>query len=135
MNYLLDPLKSYADPSGRATRKQYWMFALFQWIIILILLIIGYIFKIPNNIIKYIVDVYVLVTFLPSICLSIRRLHDTGRSGSYLFWSIIPLVGSTMILVITCQESGPDNEFGPNPYNAVAPEMPTPAPVDVPPAV
>ncbi|TJY41720.1 DUF805 domain-containing protein [Cohnella pontilimi] len=59
---------------------------------------------------------YALAILLPSLAVSVRRLHDTGRSGWWLLIGLIPLIGAIILLVFTCQDSQPgDNRYGPNP--------------------
>ena len=105
MNYYFDVLKKYADFNGRARRKEYWMFLLFH-----IILIYGLMFlasQYPSAIYVYVV--YVLGTFLPALAVSVRRMHDVGKSGWYI---LIPIYN--LILHCTDGEEG-KNEYGNNP--------------------
>jgi uncharacterized membrane protein YhaH (DUF805 family) len=53
---------------------------------------------------------------LPSLAVGVRRLHDTGRSGWWLLLCLIPIIGSIIVLVFTCQDSEPNaNQYGLNP--------------------
>lgn len=59
--------------------------------------------------------IYIIVTFIPSLSVTVRRLHDTGRSGWWLLALLIPF-GGIIIFVFSCLDSHPgDNRFGPNP--------------------
>ena len=120
MNWYLKVLKEhYADFNGRARRKEYWMFSLFQIIIIIALVSIGIAisggeeFSMP---LMVIVGLYFLATLIPTIAVTVRRLHDIGKKGSWYFISFVPYVGGIWLLVLTCRDSivGP-NEYGENP--------------------
>ncbi|MEV6546875.1 DUF805 domain-containing protein [Streptomyces sp. NPDC051665] len=111
MSYFIEALKKYAVFSGRARRKEYWMFALFAGIIAVVLLVIGVVIKFP-----YLAVIFYLAILLPGVGVSVRRLHDTGRSGWWLFFGIIPIAGPITLLVFTCTDSAPGaNAYGPNP--------------------
>lgn len=111
MSYFIEVLKKYAVFSGRARRKEYWMFALFAGIIAVVLAVIGLVIKFP-----YLVVLFYLAVLLPGLGVSIRRLHDTGRSGWWLFIGIVPVIGGITLLVFTCLDSAPGaNAYGPNP--------------------
>ncbi|MBM2812646.1 MAG: hypothetical protein HW416_3405 [Chloroflexi bacterium] len=113
MDPYLDVLKKYAVFTGRAGRREYWMFFLFN-IIISLVLNLGASF-ISNNL-QFIPVLYSLAVFLPSLGVSIRRLHDTGRSGWMLLLSLIPVIGGLIVLYFMIQDSEPgDNAYGPNP--------------------
>jgi len=118
MNYYLDVLKKYAVFNGRARRKEFWMFTLFNFIISFLL---GYIDKMfgtfdPMFGIGTIRTIYSLAVLIPSIAVSVRRLHDIGKSGWMLLVAFIPIVGFIWLLVLFVSDSVPgDNEYGPNP--------------------
>ena len=60
------------------------------------------------------IGLYSLATFIPSIAVAIRRLHDVGKSGWMLLVVFIPLLGGIWLLVLYCTDSQPgDNEYGP----------------------
>ena len=99
MNYYVKVLKNYAVFTGRARRKEYWMFILFNAIISIVLSMIE-----PT-----IYTIYSLAVLIPSIAVGVRRMHDVGKSGWYL---LIPLYN--LILACTDGDSG-DNEYGSNP--------------------
>ncbi|WP_327402182.1 DUF805 domain-containing protein [Streptomyces sp. NBC_01288] len=111
MSWFIEALKKYAVFSGRARRKEYWMFSLFTGIIAVVLLVIGLVIKFP-----YLAVVFYLAILLPGLGVSIRRLHDIGRSGWWLFFGIIPIAGPITLLVFTCTDGKPGaNQYGPNP--------------------
>lgn len=112
MNYYLDVLKKYAVFTGRARRKEYWMFFLFN---VIISFVIGFIDGFIGTA-GILAIVYALGTLLPGIGVAIRRLHDTDRSGWWLLISLVPIVGFIVLLVFLVSDSQPgENKYGPNP--------------------
>jgi len=118
MNYYTDVLKKYAVFSGRARRKEFWMFALFNFIIVVVLFIIAYFLiaathsRLPIAL-PYLYD---LAIILPGLGLTVRRLHDTGRSGWWFLIVLIPFIGGIVLFVFEVLDSQPgDNQYGPNP--------------------
>src|SRR5882672_1267864 len=115
MNYYVDVLKKYAVFEGRARRKEYWMFFLFNLIISIVIGIIEAMVGSPG----VIGALYALAVLLPSIGVTVRRLHDTGRTGWWILVVLIPLVGWIVLLVFMVFDSQPGgNEYGPNPKAA-----------------
>ncbi|XHR29112.1 MAG: DUF805 domain-containing protein [Chthoniobacteraceae bacterium] len=118
MDWYIAVLKNYAVFSGRARRKEYWYFFLFNFIITLILAVIASLLgAIPHTeAFNLLNGLYSLAVLIPSIAVTVRRLHDTDRSGWWILISFIPLVGAIVLLVFTIQDSTPgDNQYGPNP--------------------
>jgi uncharacterized membrane protein YhaH (DUF805 family) len=111
--------KRYADYSGRSRRKEYWMFSLINCLIVFALEIaafaltkfgVGFIFFLA------LVGIYALASVVPSMSLSVRRLHDTGRSGWWLLIGLVPLFGGIVLFVFTVLDSEPGpNLYGPDP--------------------
>ena len=114
MEYYLHVLRNYAVFSGRARRKEYWMFVLFNIIISVVAAIADYVFSGPGS--GAISGLYSLAVFIPSLAVGVRRLHDVGKSGWFTLIIFIPLVGVIWLLVLDCTE-GTDgaNEYGPDP--------------------
>lgn len=111
MNWYLAVLKNYAGFSGRARRKEYWMFTLISFVISLVLSIIGGL--IGADFLAYI---YAIAIIIPSLAVGVRRLHDTGRSGWWLLIALIPLVGAIVLIVFLASEGKPEtNQHGVNP--------------------
>ena len=107
MNWYLKCLKQYADFSGRARRKEYWIFALFNFIIVLVL---GFIesatgIKTPGNP-SILAPIYQLAILIPSIAVGVRRMHDVGKSGWFI---LIPIYN--LILALTEGQKG-ENKYG-----------------------
>lgn len=119
-------MKNYATFSGRARRKEYWMFILFNMIFGIVAMIVD---NVIGTTIKmdvagqsvslgygYIYIVYMLAVLIPGLAVAIRRLHDVNKSGWFCFISLIPLVGGIWLLVLMCSEgTRGENRFGPDP--------------------
>ena len=121
MNWYLEVLKKYAVFSGRARRKEYWYFVLFNTLISIVLGIIDGAtgsFS-PEAGMGLLGGIYTLAVLIPGIAVSVRRLHDTGRSGWWLLIVLVPLIGAIVLLVFMVQNSQTDeNQYGNNPKTA-----------------
>ena len=119
MNWYLDAFKKkYADFSGRARRTEYWMFMLFHILIIFLLAFLsGILSELQLEYISLILLViYVLLSVIPTLAITIRRLHDTGKSGWYYLLSFIPYIGGIILLIFAVQDSEHGyNKWGANP--------------------
>ena len=104
----------YADFNGRSPRAEYWYFALFNVAVVMVLAVLG---AIIGKLFMYVYYTYVLAILVPSIAVSIRRMHDIGRSGWWVLISLVPFIGSIWYIVLAALPSqlGP-NQYGPNPY-------------------
>ena len=115
MNWYLAALKKYAVFSGRARRKEYWLFVLFSVIIAVVLGVVEVLVGGPG----VLPSLYYLAVLIPTIAVGVRRLHDTNRSGWWLLIGLIPVVGGIVLLVFTVQDSeAGDNQYGANPKDA-----------------
>jgi uncharacterized membrane protein YhaH (DUF805 family) len=119
MDWYLDILKNkYAQFTGRARRKEYWYFVLFN---LLASIVLGVVDGITGTYsedagLGLLGGIYALAVFIPSIAVAMRRLHDTGRSGWWLLLALIPILGFLVLLVFMLLDSEPgDNQYGPNP--------------------
>jgi uncharacterized membrane protein YhaH (DUF805 family) len=118
MNWYLAVLKKYAEFSGRARRKEYWMFALFNVIFSIVLSLLDQLLGTVSKDIGLGVfsGLYALAVLLPGLALSVRRLHDVGKSGWWLFIALIPLIGGIWLFVLTVTDSQHStNQYGANP--------------------
>ncbi|MCO6552162.1 MAG: DUF805 domain-containing protein [Gilliamella sp.] len=113
MNWFIDCItKNYANFNGRARRKEYWMFVLFYIILTFITIIIDKMIGSPLAI----TAILVLALFLPSLAVTVRRLHDTSKSGWWILLQFIPYIGGIIILVFCVMDSTPgSNQYGENP--------------------
>lgn len=110
MEYFIGALKKYADFEGRATRKEYWMFILFYLILYVVLVVIDS--SMESLLLSTLFSLGLLV---PSISVAARRLHDTGRSGLWQLISLIPIIGTIIVIIFLVQDSHEENKYGPNP--------------------
>lgn len=101
----------YADFSGRATRSEYWYAILFTFLVDLAISMVCGLFFERLEVLASLI--FALVTLVPGLAVSWRRLHDIGKSGGWYFISLIPLVGGIILLVFCCTGSDDDNEYGP----------------------
>ena len=118
MNWYLEVLRKYAVFNGRARRKEYWMFFLFNLIISFLLGIFDGIMGTfsPEAGLGLLGGLYSLAVLIPSIAVTIRRLHDTGRTGWWFLIIFIPLIGAIILLVFMVFNSDEGtNAYGPNP--------------------
>ena len=118
MNWYIEVLKKYAVFSGRARRKEYWFFALFNVIFIIALTLIDVSAGLYDVVaaIGLLSGLYSLAVLVPSIAVFVRRLHDIDRTGWWLLIAFIPLIGVIVLLVFTLLDSTPgDSRYGPNP--------------------
>lgn len=104
--------RKYADFSGRARRSEYWYFCLLN-------LIVAFVLTIVLGEGSLIASLYSLVTLVPGLAVGWRRMHDIGKSGAWIFLSLVPLVGAIIVIIWLAKDSQPgSNAFGPNPKNA-----------------
>lgn len=117
MGLYLSVLKKYAVFSGRASRKEYWMFYLISIIIALVLgLIEGIVAFNPERDVSVLASIFSFAILLPSIAVSVRRLHDIGRSGWWLLIAFVPLIGPIILLVFLLKDSSSgENKYGDRP--------------------
>ena len=121
MNWYLKVLKQYADFKGRARRTEYWMFALFNMVFAFVMIIIDSALGLNFGEVAYGVFymLYCLAVLIPGLAVTVRRLHDIGKSGWAIFIAFIPIVGSIWLLVLLLKDSQPeDNQYGECPKKA-----------------
>lgn len=120
--------KNYVNFSGRSTRSEYWWPMLSLGIIEAILygIFYGALFYTAAaetdsagplvTVVMILLIVLSLAVVIPSVSVTVRRLHDTGRSGWWYFIALVPCIGSIIFLIFMCTDSQPgDNQWGPNP--------------------
>jgi uncharacterized membrane protein YhaH (DUF805 family) len=119
MDWMLMPLRRYAQFSGRSRRKEYWMYTLFVVLVSLIAgAIDGALGLAGESGYGPLGGIFTLATLIPSIAVGIRRLHDTDRSGWWLLIALIPLIGALVLLFFFVSDgTGGPNRFGPDPKN------------------
>lgn len=103
---------NYANFNGRARRSEYWWFCLANFVIALILSTLGR----KISLFGFVSGLYSLAVLIPAIAVGVRRLHDIGKSGWWLFISLVPVIGSIILIVSMAKDSEPgENQYGPNP--------------------
>lgn len=130
MKWYIKVLKQYADFSGRARRKEYWMFFLINFLISFAIgFVSGFIAGInPESTMASATIIlplaYSLAVFIPSIAVGVRRLHDTNRSGWWLLISLVPIIGFIVLIVFFVQDSQLGaNQYGENPKGVESPAV------------
>jgi uncharacterized membrane protein YhaH (DUF805 family) len=126
MEYVLMPLKRFADFSGRSRRKEFWSYILFIWVATFVLMYLDSALGLGGTATSYseagsvgfnmsgglLTILFVLATIVPNLAVSVRRLHDVGKSGWMLLIGLIPLVGWIYLIVQYVQPG----TIGANPY-------------------
>lgn len=117
MNWYLYALKKYAVFEGRARRKEYWMFVLFNIIFSMAAGILDSIFGLDFRSGSGMIEsLYGLAVFIPGIAVMVRRLHDVGRSGWFFWINLIPVIGWIWFIIVLCTDGNPGlNKYGRNP--------------------
>jgi uncharacterized membrane protein YhaH (DUF805 family) len=111
VNWYLAVLKNYTGFSGRASRAEYWQFAMVNFIVSSALSALSAALKTPLPSL-----IYVVAVLVPGLAVAVRRLHDTGRSGWWLLLGIVPIIGTIVVFVWLCLDSEDGrNRYGTNP--------------------
>ena len=117
MNWYFEVLKKYAVFDGRAHRTEFWLFFLFSFIISFFL---GVIVGLVESL-WFITTLYALAVLIPGLAVSVRRLHDTNRSGWWILTGLVPILGWIALLIFYVEDSQPGaNQYGPNPKGVQA---------------
>lgn len=111
MEWYLKALKQYADFQGRARRKEFWMFTLFNMIALIVLCGIDSVIGSP-----IFAGIYCLAIIIPAVAVSVRRMHDIDKSGWMILIQLIPLIGGLWFLILSVTEGTQGaNRFGEDP--------------------
>ena len=106
---------NYANFNGRASRSMYWWVVLFIAIVSAACCIIGAISG-SDSLYNFLIGAFSLAVLVPSLAIGVRRMHDIGKGGGWIFISLIPVIGSIWFLVLSLTPGEPfDNRFGPVP--------------------
>lgn len=122
MKWYIHCIKNYVNFSGRARRKEYWMFLLFNILIVFALTLISEIVSemFGSDTSRSIIGIYILFIIIPHLAVVVRRLHDINKSGFYWFVRLIPIVGPIWLLILLVEDSWHgNNKYGPNPKNII----------------
>lgn len=108
MKWYFKAIKNFANVNGRATRQEYWMFALISYIISGLLVIIDSSLLGSTLGFGWLGSIYSLFVLIPSIALGVRRLHDIDKSGWWLLIALIPIVGAIWLIILFATKSNND---------------------------
>jgi uncharacterized membrane protein YhaH (DUF805 family) len=116
VRWYLAPYRQYASFSGRADRAEYWTYSLVNSAILIVLRILA-----DTSTTLLVIDfAFLALTLLPTIAVTVRRLHDTDRSGWFVLLVLVPVLGWALLLTWTLQPSGDPNQHGHRPGHADA---------------
>ncbi|UQU61377.1 DUF805 domain-containing protein [Couchioplanes caeruleus] len=118
LGYWAGCYRKYATFSGRARRAEYWWFTLFNAVIYLALIAVGFLLGDSdgsNATLGILVAVFILVVFLPTLAVTCRRLHDAGLSGWWQLLGILPLGGFAVLIMTLLDSNDGPNKYGPDP--------------------
>lgn len=126
MKYYIHCLKNYVNFSGRARRSEYWFFMLFNFIVVIALVLTASLLDgfsgtaddadTLSSLPMVLYLIYCAAVFLPGLAVTARRLHDVGKSGTWIFIYFVPIIGGIWLLVLLFSDSQPGmNKWGYNP--------------------
>lgn len=117
MRWFWKAMRHYADFSGRARRREYWWFvAIYVGLAVAIVGLEAALAQAAGQPLVWPFLAFMLATLIPSLAVTVRRLHDTGRSGWWVLLNLVPLVGPLVLLAFTAVDSEPGfNRYGPSP--------------------
>lgn len=125
MTSVIACLKKYVTFTGRATRSEYWIFYIFTIILTNFPALIGIMLMVAGEenrdetivgiggLFIVLANLVLFALMIPNIAVGVRRLHDVGKSGSYLFIAFIPIIGPFILLLTLCEDSQRgENQYG-----------------------
>jgi uncharacterized membrane protein YhaH (DUF805 family) len=121
MSYYLEALKKYAVFSGRSRRMEFWYFVLFNIIVAVVLALIDTLLGTTTGVSSFglLSGIYSLAVLIPTLAVTVRRLHDIDRTGWWILINLIPLIGTIVLLVFELTPGTPgSNRYGPGPKQA-----------------
>jgi len=123
MYWFFTVMNKCAHFDGRSRRKEFWIYELVNFVLMFVFFIGGDV-AFGTNVhpdgveaaLYFPFALYILVSILPSLSVTVRRLHDTGKSGWMILLCLIPIIGGIIVLVFMALDSDPEpNRYGPNP--------------------
>ena len=126
--YFLNVIRNhYADFEGRARRKEYWMFYLFTIAIYFAIVILAAILSSIADVLGLVgwlaYAVFALGVIVPGVAVTVRRLHDTGKSGWLALLGLVPLLGLVLLYFMVIEGDAGPNEYGPDPKDAYGSDL------------
>jgi uncharacterized membrane protein YhaH (DUF805 family) len=118
LQWYIKVINSYSDFNGRARRKEYWVFTLWNIIFALLASLLDYFFGIVYPLVGYgpLYIAYALFVLVPGIAVTVRRLHDIGKSGWMYLVAFIPIAGFIWLLILLIKEGDQgNNAYGEDP--------------------
>jgi uncharacterized membrane protein YhaH (DUF805 family) len=122
VDWMILPFMRYADFSGRSRRKEYWLFVLFNILVVISLLIVsGFLGMLSDDkdvgvgSVVLLLVVYSLATIVPSFAVQIRRLHDQDKSGWFVLLGLVPFGGIVLLIFMLIEGTPGPNRYGPDP--------------------
>lgn len=125
MKYYLKVFKDCLDFQGRASQSEFWFFFLFNILFSISAKLLDSILDLEIQTFRYgpIYQIYTLIVLFPGIAVTVRRLHDTGRSGWFIFIVLIPFIGIIWLIYVLAGESHPGmNQYGEKPKEKKIPK-------------
>jgi uncharacterized membrane protein YhaH (DUF805 family) len=132
IDWVLEVFSKYAVFNGRARRKEYWYWYLFNFIISIFISVVSFVISYSTGtetdtgmgwfglFIYLVFIIYSLGVIIPNLAVTVRRLHDTNRSGWWYFISLIPFIGGLLLLIYLIEDGTPgDNQYGPDPKTEI----------------
>lgn len=112
----------YSTFSGRARRKEFWYWYLFTCLVVIVMYVIGILLtiafysEVPVKILIALMCIWGITIFIPTLAVSVRRLHDAGFSGWNFLAGLVPIAGGIILTIMFCYDSVPGiNKYGANP--------------------
>lgn len=121
MKWYLHAFKKISDFYGRSSRTEYWMFVIFNTTFAIATYTLDLIFNLTIESLGFgpLYIAYSLIAFIPGLALSVRRLHDTGRKGSFIFIALLPILGAIWLLILFLMKGDDEeNDYGEKPVNS-----------------
>lgn len=119
MGNYVDVWKNSFNYSGRARRKEYWMFSLINFLVYVVLMVVAGVISSPDSMLGTgLIGIYGLAAIFPSIAVGVRRLHDTSRSGWWTLIAFVPFIGIWFLVLMVLDSKPETNQWGPSPKYA-----------------
>ncbi len=121
MSWYLQVWQRYAEFTGRSRRMEFWIFFLYNVVILLVLYLASVGFALVNQpemgaSMYFIYFAYALVALVPCVACTVRRLHDIGKNGWWVLLVLVPIIGALALLaMMTLDGNHGPNQYGPDP--------------------